>query len=36
MLPDILERDREIEAEAYLHTHLMRNILNTLRGEKKP
>lgn len=23
ILPDFLERDREIEAEAYLHTHLM-------------
>lgn len=31
-LPDILTRDTEIEAEAYLHTHLMKQCLKTLRG----
>lgn len=33
MLPDILDRNREIEAEAYLHTHLMKQCLKVLRGE---
>lgn len=32
-LPDVLERDKEIEAEAYLHTHLMRQCLNLLRSK---
>lgn len=32
-LPDILDRDREIEAEAYYHTHLMRQCLKVLRGK---
>lgn len=31
---DVLERDREIEAEAYLHTHLMKQCLDKLRGKK--
>jgi len=30
-LPDILDRNREIEAEAYLHTHLMEQALKHLR-----
>lgn len=30
ILPSILERDREIEAEAYLHSHIMRQILNII------
>jgi len=30
-LPDILNRDREIEAEAYLHTHLMQQALDIIR-----
>lgn len=30
-LPDVLERGREIEAEAYLHTHIMKNCLMELR-----
>ena len=30
-LPDLLDRDREIEAEAYLHTHLMQQALLHLR-----
>jgi len=36
-LPDVLNRDREYEAEAYLHTYLMRNIIKDLRNfrEKK-
>lgn len=36
-LPDLLNRDREIEAEAYLHTHLMMQCLKVLRqkGEDK-
>lgn len=32
MLPGILNRDRETEAEAYLHTYLMRKCLAALRG----
>ena len=31
-LPPILNRDREWESEAYLHTHLMRQCLKALRG----
>lgn len=31
-LPDFLDRNREIEAEAYLHTHLMTQALRFLRG----
>jgi len=31
ILPSFLERDREIEAEAYLHTHLMTQVLKILR-----
>jgi hypothetical protein len=31
-LPDVLNRDQEIEAEAYLHTHLMSQCLKLLRG----
>lgn len=30
-LPDILDRNKEIEAEAYLHTHLMQQSLKILR-----
>jgi len=32
MLPDILNRDREYECEAYLHTHIMQQCLKALRG----
>lgn len=32
-LMDILDRDAETECEAYLHTHLMTQILKHLRGE---
>jgi hypothetical protein len=31
-LKDILDRNKEIEAEAYLHTHLMQQCLKELRG----
>jgi len=31
LLPDILNRDREFECEAYLHTHLMRQCLKAMR-----
>lgn len=34
LLPDILRRDNEHEAEAYLHTHLMTQCLHYLRGGK--
>jgi hypothetical protein len=34
LLPDILNRDREYECEAYLHTHLMQQCLSVLRGKK--
>lgn len=30
-LKDILDRNREIEAEAYLHTHLMMQVLNKMK-----
>lgn len=33
LLPDVLDRNKEIEAEAYLHTHLMSNILKILRAK---
>jgi hypothetical protein len=33
MLPDILDRDREYECEAYLHTHIMEQVLMKLRGK---
>lgn len=33
MLPDILDRNKEHEAECYLHTHLMKQCLKALRGE---
>lgn len=33
-LPDILDRNKEREAEAYLHTHLMEQCLKHLRGKK--
>jgi len=33
-LPDILDRNREIEAEAYLHTHLMKQCLSAIRGNE--
>lgn len=32
-LPTILDRNREIEAEAYTHTHLMMQCLKILRGK---
>jgi hypothetical protein len=31
LLKQILDREKEIECEAYLHTYLMENILNILR-----
>lgn len=31
-LPDALDRNKEYEAEAYLHTHLMKQCLNHIRG----
>lgn len=31
ILPDLLNRDKEHEAEAYLHTHLMKQILTHIR-----
>lgn len=33
-LPDILDRNTEHEAEAYLHTHLMRQMLSHIQPEK--
>lgn len=33
MLPDILKRDKEIEAEAYLHSHIMGQCLTVLRNK---
>ncbi len=33
-LPDVLDRNKEHEAEAYLHTHLMRQCLEYLRNNK--
>lgn len=33
-LPDVLDRNREIEAEAYLHTHLMQQCLTHIRNAK--
>lgn len=33
MLPEILDRNREYECEAYLHTHIMEQALNKLRGK---
>lgn len=35
MLPEILNRDREFECEAYLHTHIMQQCLKSIRGSKK-
>lgn len=32
MLPDLLDRDREFECEAYLHTHIMGQCLKQIRG----
>lgn len=32
VLPDILNRDREFECEAYLHTHIMMQCLKQIRG----
>lgn len=32
-LPDILNRNKEHEAEAYLHTHIMNSCLKALRGK---
>lgn len=34
-LPDVLRRDKENEAEAYLHTHIMQQCLKILRGNAK-
>lgn len=31
-LPNILDRNREYESEAYLHTHIMQQCLKALRG----
>lgn len=31
-LPDVLDRNREFECEAYLHTHLFRQCLKKIRG----
>lgn len=33
MLPEILDRDREYECEAYLHTYIMEQALAKLRGK---
>ena len=33
LLPDMLDRDREYESEAYLHSHLMTQALKYLRGK---
>lgn len=33
MLPDMLDRDREYEAEAYFHSYLMTECLKRLRGK---
>ena len=33
MLPDLLDRNREFECEAYLHTHIMSQCLKQIRGE---
>lgn len=34
MLKDFLDRDREFECEAYLHTHIMQQCLKELRQQK--
>lgn len=34
MLPDILDRNKEHEAECYLHTHIMKQCLKALRDGK--
>jgi len=31
-LPDLLDRDTEVEAEAYFHTHIMGQILNVINN----
>lgn len=31
-LPPVLDRNREIEAEAYLHSHLMQQVLDKMRS----
>lgn len=33
MLPEVLERDREYESEAYLHSHIMGQALKKFRGK---
>jgi len=33
-LPDVLNRNKEHEAEAYLHSHIMTQCLNVIRGKK--
>lgn len=35
ILPDMLDREREYECEAYLHTHIMKQCLDAIRGNKK-
>lgn len=35
MLPDILNRNKEIEAEAYLHSHIMSQCLKEIRAAYK-
>lgn len=35
ILRDILNRNKEVEAEAYLHTHLMTQCLNHIRSTEK-
>ena len=35
MLPDFLNRDKEHEAEAYLHTHLMSQIIDLINAKTK-
>lgn len=32
VLPDFLDRNKEIECEAYLHTHIMMQCLKAIRG----
>lgn len=34
LLPELLDRDREFECEAYLHTHLMMQCLECIRRKK--
>jgi hypothetical protein len=34
-LPDLMDRNKEIEAEAYFHTYMMEQCLKAIRGEAK-